>query len=104
MSKFITLEHAREMKDLYLKEREVILVPEHRGKNIIAISETFNAADLKKLLDQPDCTSLRVYYGMNVELKIHAILVAVNSKDEDILHLILEEATRCPPICPPPGL
>ena len=56
---------------------------------------------------------MRIYYGMSDDLKIHAIGVGVNSKDEDILPtegigaaltttpVIVEDGSRCPDVCPP---
>ncbi|MGN6298288.1 MAG: hypothetical protein ACTHM7_15970 [Ginsengibacter sp.] len=50
---------------------------------------------------------------MSDDLKVHAVIVGVNSNNEDILPssvsmltreddpVILEEATRCPDDCPP---
>jgi hypothetical protein len=52
---------------------------------------------------------------MSDDLKVHAVVVGVNSNNEDILPsvaslltnedepVILEEATRCPDDCPPPS-
>jgi len=64
------------------------------------LSETFQIASIKALLSEPDCTALRIYYGKKEDGTIHAILVGVNEKGEDITDgIILEEAFRCPPIC-----
>lgn len=77
------------------------------------ICETFEMAAIQKLLATPGCASLRIYYGMKENREVHAILVAANSEDEDILPLdeasfssedeevILEDGYRCPPLCPP---
>jgi hypothetical protein len=112
MSKLIPLQQAVDMTTLYRKEKEKILAPDYKGMNILAICETFSRADIEYLLAEPDCRQLRVYYGMDADLKVHAIIVGVNSKDEDILPAqqakttdgdagIIEEGTRCPDICPP---
>lgn len=77
------------------------------------LSETFDKAAVAKLLATPDCASLRIYYGMNQDLLSHAILVAADASGADILPaanaaavaadepVILEDALRCPDLCPP---
>ncbi len=112
MSKLIPLHQAIKMTTLYRKEKENILNPSFRNKNILTLSETFDHADFNTILSQPNCAALRIYYGMDDSLQVHAIIVGVNDKDEDILPAespaatdgggsISEEGTRCPPICPP---
>ena len=112
MSKLIPLQQAVDMTTLYRNEKENILAPAYKGQNILALCETFSRADIDYLLAEADCQQLRVYYGMDASLKVHALIVGVNSKDEDILPAqqttttnggagIAEEATRCPDICPP---
>ena len=113
MSKLIPLQQAVEMTTLYRKERENILEPKFKGQNILALSETFERVDFDAVLAEPGCVSLRIYYGMDESLKVHAIIVGVNDKNEDILPSaaaptladgdggIVEEGTRCPDLCPP---
>ena len=122
MNHSITLEQAKQMTALYRKERENILVDQFKGRDILAICETFDAAAFHFMLGQPDCKSLRIYFGMGTDLKVHAIIVGVNSKNEDILPTVQssasstssttdddddgpinEEGLRCPPECPPPS-
>ena len=65
------------------------------------VSETFELASVNTLLSQSGCTALRIYYGKKEDGTIHAILVGVNEKGEDITEgIILEEGQRCPPNCP----
>lgn len=113
MSQFISLEKAVAMTTLYRKEKEQILAPDYREKNILARCETFERYVFDTILSNPECKSIRVYYGMDDELKVHAIVVGVNEKGEDILPAegmnsgeesgIGEEAKRCPVDCPPPS-
>ena len=119
MSKPISLQQAIEMTSLYRKEKENILDPGFKGRNILVNSETFDRADIDALLAEPDCKSIRVYYGMDDLFQVHAIIVGVNSNDEDILPSIeiaskstdtpdsggyaIEEGIRCPPACPKPS-
>lgn len=74
------------------------------------ICETFEADAINNLLATEGCKYLRIYYGMTEELKTHAILVAVDANDQDILPsgtddddppVIIEDGYRCPPDCPP---
>jgi len=105
----ISLDTAIEMTTKYRDEKENILLPVHWEKNILAKSEAFERDAIQFLLDQADCQKIRVYYGMNADLKVHAILVGVNSADEDILPQesntedgeIVEQGLRCPTMCPP---
>ncbi len=111
MSHFISVEQALKMTAALRKSSELILNPVHKGLNIIPTSETFTREAFDALLSQPDCTSIRIYYGMDEKLKLHAIAVGVNSKNEDILPLsgrgetaiIVENGQRCPTNCPPPS-
>jgi hypothetical protein len=76
-------------------------------EDILPNSETFDKSEIQRLLDQDGCKSLRIYYGMDADLKIHAILVGVNAQDEDMIEgsstpgEVLEMAQRCPEVCPP---
>lgn len=75
------------------------------------LSETFNRDTFSFFFTNPEVKAIRVHYGMSENLQTHAIIVGVNDKNEDILPsegltsdlsgaVILEEGTRCPPICP----
>lgn len=114
-SGFISLAKAIEMTTLYRKNKEAIIAPSFAGKNILSICDTFNKAAVAALLAKPDCTAIRLYYGMGDDLQIRPILVAVNAKDMDILpdgstldsedigEDIVDDTVKCPPICPPPS-
>lgn len=114
----ISLSTAVKMTKLYREKNNTILAPEYQNRNILARCETFSKAGFEKLINQPECTGVRIYYGMTDDLKVHAIAVGVNHRNEDILHItatltqdsdgddeatILEESTRCPDDCPPPS-
>ena len=113
MNHEISLETAIEMTTIYRAQKEAILEPAHQNQNLLAISETFDATAIRKVLDQTGCASMRIYYGMDKDLKVHAIIVGVNESDEDMLpgvnlaggeeDVILEDAYRCPTHCPPPS-
>lgn len=125
MKHFISLEKAKTMTALYRREKDNVVANEHRGKGTLSLSETFDAECFRAVLSKPECTGIRIYYGMDDLLKVHAIVVGVNSNNEDILPLmqntastidttitvstddddtgIIEEGISCPPGCPPPS-
>lgn len=105
MSEFITLAEAVTMIKTYKDNKDVMLEPDYRNKDIMLTCETFDKTDIEELLSQDDCVKMRVYLGMDENLLIRTIIVGVNSKDQDILtpgdELILDRAFRCPTVCPP---
>ncbi|MGE9313196.1 hypothetical protein ACLOAU_16220 [Niabella sp. CJ426] len=112
MSHFISLQEAAAMTARYRSHREGVLLPQHQNQNLLALNETFDLEAVDALLAQPGCKGLRIYYGMDESLKMHAILVATDANNADIIHvsksddgeqegIILENANRCPPLCPP---
>ena len=110
---FISLPVAIQMTTLYRNQKDNILKQELIGKSLLPLSETFDAAAFSAVLSNPDCKSLRIYYGMSDDLKVHAIIVGVNEKDEDIIPAqttigsisgntgLIEVGIQCPPQCPP---
>ena len=111
-SHFISLQDAVAMTEKFRKNKDNILAPEFRNQIIIPFSETFNREAIEKLLSAENCAAIRIYYGMDEKMKLHAILVAVNDSNEDILPpegalssadnpVIVEEGQRCPDFCPP---
>lgn len=109
-SHFINLTTATGLTDKYRTDQNGILATSFQNQDILPLSETFNRADIETLLDQDGCEAMRIYYGMDGDDKVHAILVAVNEDNEDILpsqnidpgvDIILEEGQRCPIFCPP---
>jgi len=107
MSQVISLSTAVDMTTLYRQDRETILGNSYKNQNILPKCETFDRDVIDDLLAQSGCTGLRIYYGMDSNNKVHAIIVGVNSSDEDIIFpntdnsLIAENAQRCPEDCPP---
>jgi hypothetical protein len=118
---FISLAQAVKMTTTYREQLNEILKPEYQDKNILARSETFDRAPFDTVLAQPGCAGLRIYYGMDSELKVHAIVVGVNESNEDMLNPIsalsekatapteepqdpiIEQGMRCPEECPEPS-
>ncbi|HEX6915655.1 MAG TPA: hypothetical protein VF145_10465, partial [Chitinophagaceae bacterium] len=108
MTHEINLETAMAMTRRFRSNLGAIVNPEHPG-SILPYCETFNKEDVLRLLDQPGCSSIRIYRGADDEMNIHSILVGVNDKGEDMLPpaygdgVILEDGLRCPEQCPPPS-
>ena len=114
MNHFISLSSAITMTSRFRANRENVLDSFYRGQNILALSETFDRSAFDTLLAKSGCTGLRIYYGMGEDLKIHAIIVAVNENNEDMIPEnslnnneddddddIVDSANRCPELCPP---
>lgn len=103
----ISLDQASTMTSSYRKGKDAILLSGYQGKNLLPICETFGRAAFDTLLGQTDCTSIRIYFGMDTDLKIHSIIVGVNSNNEDMIPSesndlqIMEVGIRCPDDCPP---
>lgn len=99
------------MTTLYRQESENILKPAYQNQNILARSEAFDKAAFDTLLAKNGCAGLRIYYGMDAQLKVHAIIVPIDANGDDILPSqnlmtteegedIVERGLRCPDICP----
>ena len=112
MSQYISLNDAIIMASRYRQERENILAEPFKNQDILPLSETMDREVIQTLIDKSGCAHLRIYYGMDEELKVHAIFVPVDSNNADILPVAInysttggkdagEYAVRCPPICPP---
>lgn len=103
----ISQEQAVEMTASYRVNLNTILAEEYRDSYVLPYSETFEVSEVMDMLKVEGTAKMRIYYGMDAELKVHAILVAVNEKDEDILPdnmenaLLLDRSFRCPYVCPP---
>ena len=79
----------------------------------LALSETFDKNSVLAMLSVPDSTQLRIYLGEKATGEICSVLVAADAAGNDLLPpisssldavgdvLILEDAIRCPQLCPP---
>lgn len=110
MDHFISLAQAVEMTTTFRENRDKILATNYQGTTFLPNAETFDRAAFDAVLSQLGCEQLRIYYGMDSELKVHAIIVGVNAQNEDILPVtgdatddgstgIIEVGQRCPPDC-----
>ncbi|HEU0064351.1 MAG TPA: hypothetical protein VFQ58_04940 [Flavisolibacter sp.] len=121
---FITVETAKKMIATHKNQKDQIVKDDFKGKNLLPVSETFDRVAIDRLLSSPQCAGLRIYYGMDDNNRQHAILVAVNTNDEDILPssqqmnviatssatdtissdpVIVENGKLCPPVCSSPS-
>ena len=111
-SNLIPVEKAKEMTARYRENKSTILAPAYVNTDVLAISETLSADDVKLLFSQPNCVGLRIYYGMDEGLLVKAILVGVAPDGSDIIipnlqfntvtaGYVVDDTFRCPPICPP---
>jgi hypothetical protein len=82
----------------------------------LALSETFDKNSVLAMLSVPNSAQLRIYLGEKVNGDICSVLVAADAEGNDLLPplsssldgedddtLILEDAIRCPQLCPPPS-
>lgn len=55
---------------------------------------------IRKLLDQPGCVGVRIYYAENDEGKPELVIVGVTAEGKDLTDgIILERNMPCPPFC-----
>lgn len=81
----------------------------------LALSETFDKNSVLAMLSVPNSTQMRIYLGEKENGDICSVLVAADAAGNDLLPpisstrdgeddtLILEDAIRCPQLCPPPS-
>ncbi len=102
----------------YRQNKTLVLQPQYPPE-ILALCETFNKDAIVALANNPLAVGIRIYYGMDENLLVHAILVATDAQGADILPPtatssaarnamdddddggIEEDGIRCPPTCPP---
>jgi len=106
MSKhFITLSAAKDMTQRYRENLDAITTTEYKGA--LLFSETFDASAIQAILKQPECVSLRTYFGMKEDKTICVIHIGVDAVGNDIINsltgngddIIVEFGRECPPYC-----
>src|SRR6476469_5347432 len=112
MNHFISLATAADMTRTFRANREAILEPSYQGLNLLPICETFDREAFDQLLLQEGCDGVRIYYGMDDGMKVHAVIVGVDAAGADMVSggagaslvaegdVIIENGGRCPDICP----
>jgi hypothetical protein len=111
MSHSISLNDAKKMIRDFRTYREEVIAEPYKGQDILAYSETFDIDAVLSLIANPLCRKMRIHFGMDSEKKVHAILVAVDVDNNDILPIdpgiqtpmIVEDGQRCPDQCPTPS-
>jgi len=116
---FISVEKAKKLKKLFKEKKAQLINPEIQATDVIPDSETFDRAAIDRLLALPGCVGIRIYSGLDEEDKLHSILVGVDENGNDLIipdtttstltattlteegGLVVEDAVRCPPNCPP---
>lgn len=87
MSAQITLNEAKSMTHAF-------------QNSTIGANQTFaglvDKTNLLTLLNQEDCTGVRIYNALNDDGKITFVLVGVNSNNEDMTEYLLDKIELCP--------
>jgi hypothetical protein len=83
-----------EAADLTQRFRENLPIIDH------TIAEYFGKSALEELLDQNGCVGIRIYYGIDIEMKKRLVIVGVNNEGNDLYEgNLMEVGQPCPPIC-----
>ncbi len=98
---FIDLPTAVALTKRYRENKDQMVTPDYAGS--LHISETFDAAAIRAILDQPGCVEFRAYWGMKEDKSVCLVFVGVNESGEDIVgvasDIIVELGKECPPYC-----
>lgn len=101
----INLDAAIEMTERFRSERQAVIISSLQSDDVLPVCETFAKEDFVTLVSNPDVEYVRIYYGMDENMKVHTIIVGANEAKEDILPadggIIIEMGSRCPEDCPP---
>src|SRR5687768_6089857 len=81
----IPVVQAKQMTKLFRELKDIILILDMRGKDILPICETFNREAFDRILAQTACVGIRIYFGMTPEQKIKIIAVGVDKDNNDLL-------------------
>jgi hypothetical protein len=116
----ISLKEAIELTTRFRKNRRLITKDRFEDACILPLAETFDKEAFRRFMDNENCKGIRIYLGMQEDLTIHSVIVGVDADNRDMLpkdstmqlaafaeatidNEILENASRCPPDCPPPS-
>ena len=110
-SNIISLKQAVGMTTEYRNCKDSILA-EGVDPSVLPICETYEKSDFETLINQTGCVKVRVYFGMKDGKAISTLIVGVNAENEDMISstnpaytdVILDDAERCPNMCPPPSV
>ena len=66
----------------------------------ITTAEYFGKSALEDLLSQNGCVGIRVYYGIDSDMKKRLVIVGVNGEGNDLYEgNLMEVGVICPPFC-----
>jgi hypothetical protein len=64
------------------------------------LASYFSKSALQKVLDQPNCIGIRIYYALSNDGKQEFVISGVNSEENDLYNgELLEYGVGCPPNC-----
>lgn len=61
----------------------------------------FGRETLEDLLGQTGCMGIRVYFAINNNDKVTAVLVGADADGDDLVESVVDLGVLCPPMCPP---
>jgi hypothetical protein len=110
MENLLPVTDAKAMVKTYLDNKSTVLKPEYLELNVLSNTITYGVDAFKNLVNNPKCTQIRMYFGMNEKLEITGIFVGVDPDGNEILiqneanlstgtDYTLDEGIRCPPTC-----
>jgi hypothetical protein len=110
MENLLPVADAKFMVKTYLENKSLVLKQEYLESNVLSNTITYGVEAFKRLVNNPNCCQIRMYYGMNEKLEITGIFVGVDPDGNEILiqsddnlvevtEYTLDEGLRCPPTC-----
>lgn len=97
----------------FATNKETILTDYYQNSGILPTCETFDRDAFDLILADTNCTGVRIYLGMDTNLKVRLVIAGVDSSDEDLIiadndpansltvDAVMENGVRCPTMCPP---
>jgi len=72
-----------------------------RRRAVMENGGAFKREPLDRLLAQPGCVGIRIYYGMHADGRPALVLVGVDEHGEELIQgVVMEQHYPCPPFCP----
>jgi hypothetical protein len=105
----INLTEGAEMTKLYQGKNETILDPKYRNIGTLPVCESFDREAFDMLLSLDNCKGIRIYCGMDSDLKVKMVICGVDENDRDLYltvpnsedQMVIDSGIRCPTFCPP---
>jgi hypothetical protein len=78
------------------------MTKQYRNENPNTTRAHFFGKDIiNRLLAQENCVGIRMYYGISENGSKELVLVGVDADENDILDLVADISSPCPPTCSP---